>query len=502
MATAFNLSWRDGVPLPSERVYESSIQLTSKRQIEKGLSDQTGESPNQILGQDVLVDFNGDTNTTSPDSHRSNIPSNQRPSNANRNVSGFLPPAISVASKYGMVHSKQASPQEQADTKIYEFLQEVEKYLFAPDLEAVLVIMGFFGAYKMVMKNPLWIQLSGGSSAGKTTIAFDWMLSDLYEDHWSLSNLTPKTLISGYTKSANNKASLLNRIGSRGLLLFKDITNLLSQHEEVVKAVAGQFREIADGSVSNHYGTGQGVAWQGNVSILAGLTPEFERLWNLCQPGGERFVTLRYRSVSDNDLEIARRAMRTAGSDIEDTAKKRAMQARMRELVEFTDLSVPDKPRDEELDEWGLPELATVIARLRSIPTTEEGRGASYSLSTEVPGRISRQLMNCAMGLASIRRKERVTVEEAKLVRRLGMDTIPIQKRWILDVFLKDLMVRGKAVVIEGDLYQRTPFMKRDDFRVHLNDMRAVGVLEVNEGSWKLNEKFLKLLLTVFGRRL
>jgi hypothetical protein len=83
------------------------------------------------------------------------------------------------------------------------------------------------------------------------------------------------------------------------------------------------------------------------------------------------------------------------------------------------------------------------------------------------------------MGLASIRRKEKVTIEEAKLVRRLGMDTIPIQKRWLLDVFLKDLMVRGKAVVIEGDLYQRTPFMKRDDFRVHLNDMRAVGVLEV-----------------------
>lgn len=419
-----------------------------------------------------------------------------------RNYSGFLPPAISVAAKYGMVHSKYDSPQEQADTKIYQFMQEVEKYLFAPDLEAVVVLMGFYGAYKMVMKNPLWIQLSGGSSAGKTTIAFDWMLSDLYEDHWSLSNLTPKTLISGYTKSANNKASLLNRIGSRGLLLFKDITNLLSQHEEVVKAVAGQFREIADGAVSNHYGTGQGVAWQGNVSILAGLTPEFERLWNLCQPGGERFVTLRYRSISDNDLEIARRAMRTAGSDLEDTAKKMAMQDRMRDLIEFTDLSVPDKPSDEELDEWGLPELATVIARLRSIPTTEEGRGASYSLSTEVPGRISRQLMNCAMGLASIRRKEKVTVEEAKLVRRLGMDTIPIQKRWILDVFLKDLMVRGKAVVIEGDLYQRTPFMKRDDFRVHLNDMRAVGVLEVNEGSWKLNEKFLKLLLTVFGRRL
>jgi hypothetical protein len=135
MATAFNVDGagkfaNSAVTSPNRGVFNYDNQRIKDSNHEEKSRYVSDEAEGK--GRIGDVDIADTASNISPGGHRDIMSNTQRPSNTSRNVSGFLPPAISVAAKYGMIHPQQASPQEQADTKIYEFMQEVEKNLFAP----------------------------------------------------------------------------------------------------------------------------------------------------------------------------------------------------------------------------------------------------------------------------------------------------------------------------------------------------------------------------------
>ena len=354
------------------------------------------------------------------------------------------------------------------------------------------MVLAFLGAYRLCLMNPLWLHISGASSSGKTTIALQWLLEGLYRDHVAVDTLTPHTLLSGMQKGVNGgngkSNSLLHRIGSRGIVIFKDLTNLLSRHEDAIKAVAGMLRQVFDGHAKSEFGIGASVEWKGNLSVITAMTPDAEAEWMKYQNQGERFLIIKWRSPKQKMgeiSEVALKAMSDNGDDGSFHERMEAMRDRVRELMEFGELTVPEVPDREQMIAWGLPQMAKMITVLRTAPTREDGRWASYVTDLEQPGRVSRQLINAGKGLASIRRRLKVGEEEGRLIKRIGFDSIPLQRRWILEKMLYERYRNNREKVMEAEIYESTPFEKADDFRRHIRDMKAIGVMRVNKGIWE-----------------
>ena len=123
-----------------------------------------------------------------------------------------------------------------------EVLGVFDELLYLPDHGAVLVALaGIVANY--ATGDPVWPLLVGPPGCGKSEI-----ISALTgaPGVWSLSSLTPQTLLSGFERKGT-PASLLLQIGEFGILAFKDLTTVLTMHREARAQIVGQLREVADG---------------------------------------------------------------------------------------------------------------------------------------------------------------------------------------------------------------------------------------------------------------
>src|SRR3990167_4896915 len=88
--------------------------------------------------------------------------------------------------------------------------------------------------------DPAWAVIVAPPGGGKSE--FINMISKCQNVH-PLSTLTSRTLVSG-AKKAGEETSLLNKIGSSGIITLKDMTSLLSENKDDRSVIMGQLREI------------------------------------------------------------------------------------------------------------------------------------------------------------------------------------------------------------------------------------------------------------------
>src|SRR3990167_4390230 len=174
-----------------------------------------------------------------------------------------------------------------------------DKWMIVVDEGVIKFIACVIIANKSLDSIPVWAFLVAASGGGKTAL-MDSLLK--VPEYYSLSQLTPNTMLSGY-KSKDKEPSLLLQLGSGKTIGFKDFTALLEGNKDAYKEIMGQFREAYDGHMVKRLGTGDEITWKGKVGFLAGSTPMLEQRMSMIGAMGERFMSYNIKQPKDKEVK-------------------------------------------------------------------------------------------------------------------------------------------------------------------------------------------------------
>lgn len=373
-----------------------------------------------------------------------------------------------------------------------ERLREVfGKWLLLPDPHVLEVILAAVVANQLG-GDPLWLLIVNPPSSAKTEILR--ALSRLPATHL-LSNFTANTLLSG--KTGKRDASLLPRLSGK-ILVVKDFTTVLTMHRDARAEIFAQLREVYDGAYSKAYGTGEQKSWEGRVGFLAGVTEVIDSQQAVHGALGERFLL--YRPQTEERQDIARRALRNAGTESR-------MRKELGEAMEGFMLSLGDiKQRAASIPEEAenhIVILADLVAKGRAVvPRDGYERTIDYIPQPETPARLAKQLAQFGKALAIIRGRVEVGSDELEVLRKIALDTMnrnrvgvvrALRKKWALFVETKDVMIET-----------RVPAKRCLEL---LEDLWVLGMAERDQGgeedfetgrkgrkpyTWRLNERYLE----------
>lgn len=187
---------------------------------------------------------------------------------------------------------------------LQEIKQEIQKYQYFEDTSVIDVALASIIATRLKLGDPVWLVIIGASSGGKSQILRPLSLTDSKFLH-RLDDLTENTFLSGGNAGKGKEPSLLNRIGSLGMLVMSDLTVLFSKNKESRGTILSQFRMIYDGEMTKYVGTSdKPLTWKGSLGVLAGSTPSIYSHFEEVADMGERFI---YYRMKDFDPEKATR---------------------------------------------------------------------------------------------------------------------------------------------------------------------------------------------------
>jgi hypothetical protein len=346
------------------------------------------------------------------------------------------------------------------ETDLVDVVEEFRRHLWLPDPGTVYVTLATVAANRLP-GDPVWALLVGASSSGKseTTNA----LNRLPEYH-AVSTFSEAGLVSG---SSDGTPGLLIQIGEAGLLVFKDLTTILSKHKADRDGVLGCLREVYDGSYTRRLGNKGGERkWEGRLGLIAAVTEMIDD-YDLGQLG-ERFIRYRLPAPSAEDtLATGRMVLDTLHLQRDSRA------ARARIVDEFfaglTFPEVPPEPSDEDRNRLNV--LAGIGARCRSPIIRDRYKGDQIE-RVPIPEGIGRMLAQLGQLLAGMRVIGVPEDEVWRLLAQIVLDGMHPLRRKVLDL-----------AVDEGRQMTTATIAARCDLpstsvRRHLEDLTALGVLE------------------------
>src|SRR3990167_7359178 len=340
--------------------------------------------------------------------------------------------------------------------------------------------------------NSVWALLVGSSGSGKTE-----MISGLnyIPFIFSLSSLTPQTLISGQ----RGVQGLLWELSDK-LLTIKDLTTILEMNSDARSEIFAQFREMYDGSFEKSYGTGETKKWAGKVGLFAGVTSVIDIREQAYSALGERFI--KYRIIPPNRRTIARRAL-------ENTTKTVKMQEEIKEyfarfIKTVIDLVKPEEDlalTDSQKDQ--LIRLADFTTLARSPVTRDFGmtKDVIYKPSSEMPTRFTQQLSQVAIALKLINRASGLSDElldvDNKILFKIALDSIPQMRRQMLQKLAENISITTEQAA-EATSYPTSTA------RRYLEDLFVLGICDRKRGEnqshvWILKEEFREVMAEYDG---
>jgi hypothetical protein len=240
--------------------------------------------------------------------------------------------------------------------------QVYAKWLGDHDLVPLRTVLAVVTA-NLIMRSdePVWIMVVGGSGFSKTeTIA---PLSALPLVHMASSISSEGALLSATPKRDTTKGAtggMLAQIGSRGLLVLKDFTTILSMNRDARAQIIAAFREIADGRWERSVGTdgGRKLVWEGKIGMVAAATAAIDNAHAVLSEMGSRFTFVRMGETEEG-TEIAKRALANVGHE---TQMRKELSDAYRGLLEYGQLQptleINDAIRDAFIAMANLSSLA------------------------------------------------------------------------------------------------------------------------------------------------
>jgi hypothetical protein len=276
-------------------------------------------------------------------------------------------------------------------------------------------------------------------------------------------------------------ASLLNRIGSEGIVVLADFSTILGMDKNKRQAILSQLRRIYDGNFSREFGTSENLKdrkWHGRLTILAGVTPEFDKYHSASAVLGERFIRTRWPRAGGPEAAMVAMRQKTSAA----VALRSVVHEFLSPILE--EKAIP-APQIEEADMLRIANLGEFVVLART-PTKRE-RGASRELE-EMPDpegntRFPQQLAQIGRGWAALMGSEVATETEMQLIFRVAFDCIPPRRCDVLRA-----LMQGKSPYV---LDSANSVVERA-----IEDLEAVGLVTKPKGKSKaaLSDQAIQLL--------
>lgn len=370
------------------------------------------------------------------------------------------------------------------------------RWLHLPDPTVLDVVFGTAFANR-VGGHPVWVFLVGPPGCGKTVPIQALFGSPLVA---VADVMTPASLVSG-SQAALDPSQIPKWRGK--VVAMKDFTTVLSLPQMQREEVFGYLRASSDGRIDKTFGNGVERHYRNcRFGVIAGVTPEIERHGPTHSVLGERF--LRYR-VRDK-LTIA--AGSTAIDMALDVVDKREEDLRESELAEVARATLDRKIGDDEWPRIGaglkkmFRRLAQWTASMRGAVARDKyarGDQLDYAPQAEIGTRIAEQLAKLAMGVAILRRRRVVGLEEFKIAIRVARDSAPdlVEKVTKALWLRRDSAGRGAESVKNISEWTRLP---RDTVERVLQDGWLLRVFRrakpkgATANHWGISHAILKLM--------
>jgi hypothetical protein len=334
-----------------------------------------------------------------------------------------------------------------------------------PDIDAMRVVYSAVAA-QFFPGGKVWVFDVAPPSSGKTEKLVP--LEQAVGAH-IISNVTPRTFLSGYAKCDN---SLLNKI-KNGVLVWKDFSQLLALPKNDKACVLADLRDIYDGLIQKSYGTGETKRWAGQITLVAGATPDLDNHYSIFQTLGERFVQVRsHRPGGVVAAAVAIRGGNQKGKDEIQTAVNNLFHGIIAGGFAQPNLS------DSQINL--ISNLSEFCVRGRThVPREGFSKEIIYMPEPEASPRLAQQLAQLARGSALLEGRSGVNDTDLALVRRVTMDSIRKDRRDILEVLIgRDSPVSSAEMARHIRLSQTTTFRR-------MEELHGLGLVEFDDEASK-----------------
>lgn len=293
------------------------------------------------------------------------------------------------------------------------------------DLSAIDAVLAT-AAVERLDGDPLWLLLLSGSGNTKTETvnalagAGAIITSTITSDGALLSGSPPKE------KTKESTGGLLRVCGSRGVLVIKDVTSILSMNRDSRGTVLAALREVHDGRWQRNVGTGGGrtLTWEGRLAVIGAVTTAWDRAHDVIASMGDRFVVLRTDSRAGR-MAAGRRAIGNTGEE-----------TRMRqELAEAVAHALEELPPAQfvvvtEDEQERILAAADVVTRARTAVDYDYRGDVIDAHAPEMPTRFAKQLAQVLRGAVAIGLERSAAL---RLALRCARDSMPPLRLSILD---------------------------------------------------------------------
>lgn len=325
-----------------------------------------------------------------------------------------VPPAAPVSDRTDM-HTLTLS---QAHDVFHRWLGE------AYDLDALNAMLAAVAVEKLD-GDPLWLLIISGSGNAKTETvqALDGIGATV-----TSTISSPGALLSATSKKERTEdatGGLLRKIGSRGVLVIKDMTSVLSMSRDMRAEVLGALREVYDGRWSRNVGTdgGRTLEWAGRVVTIGAVTTAWDRAHDVVAAMGDRFVLLRMDSTTGR-LPAGRKAIGNTGSEAQ-------MRTELAQAVAGVINGMHGAALDVSEAETDLLLAAADVVTLARTGVDYDYRGDVIdSHAPEMPTRFAKQLAQVVRGAVAIGMDRQ---DALRLAVRCARDSMPPLRLTILD---------------------------------------------------------------------
>lgn len=310
--------------------------------------------------------------------------------------------------------------------KIQEVKTEYKKVFYLED-DGVLDVTLALALSIYLKRDPVWLLIVGASSGGKTELIN--IFTELPNVH-EVDELTESTFLSGMRTGGGKTASLLESIGSVGMIVMKDFTSILTMRQDKREILLGQMRQIYDGKFNKKTGNGENPSWSGKITFLGGVTDAVYTVGEQSADMGRR--TINYVLPQQDRQKTAAYARRNK--------KEGSMQSKREHLKkvvnEFVNNQISEMP--EQLPPLE-PELTRTISLLCDFatqartPVKRNYRGEIILVDDfEMPMRVDEQVQTIASTMQFMYGGE-LGEKEKRTIYKLALDSIPKQRRLVLN---------------------------------------------------------------------
>ena len=294
--------------------------------------------------------------------------------------------------------------------------------------------------------DPIWLHLIAPPSSGKTEFidSVRFVKKNGKDLVFPISDLTVNTFASG---QKGKDTSLLNEVRRGSMVVFKDFTSMISKEPVAQKAIMGQLREIYDKTYVKRTGNGKKVIWEGKIGIITGCTQVIYNQSEEFAAMGDRFMM--YQIKQPNEKDALRKVYQNMQDNTFDKKRKKIQEYMDSYLnycfdnIENVDIHLPEKTVNDIIN------IVSFTTKVSSgiITNDKKDNRVEFVPEKTMPMRMFKQILGMAKAFLFMNKIEAkakgietevdLTEEQIKILYKVCFDSIPIRRRWALQIITK-----------------------------------------------------------------